>query len=706
MLKAVLVEIPDQPELQTTPSLRSTPYANEIKEFEKRVREAFKGPVKVTNDKLNELQESLKLLRENVGEIEEGPVFISHNAEGQIVETVVATLLNVIIEAAMGEEIDPVKVRIKNTEDRQVQVDIIYSKSTFITEEIWNRLIQVLEIAFDTTKGDPTKIETDQQAEEIRFNAFHPATSWSFVWVVKNNQESAGTEAVARSALAMIGIIGNPKCMRARVDELEELRRYVTKIRPDMETQPTTFLASIAEIGRFHRWISHGLEELMRQFSDNVLLAQRKRKEYEEKEEAQSGKSFMSFYGYQLEEEIATLKELLNTHERNPYGVESVHISAEGRQWFHRKDTQSAQTHNVKVCVSFLLSEIDEAIEEEVIQKVAAEVIEEVIQKVAAEEAGQKIVEEAARMEAEKAQRILNRQAEMDAGTAAKETKRKELEDTKKKKIQEAITLAEAINIASIRQQSGEHELLVTLRIMSCESATTILLQDILKRKGEIESLCNRKNTIHPNKNGTLDNTSDALLTKAFQALQNATGMIRKAIKGMELANAMLRVGNGWDAMSEAEQKGEEVSEASRDQAFSATLKIMNCQGAPMWAHQSEMRRVVGNESKWQEWRDILIECHDSYEFLPEVEDACYLLQYVKEAFFLEECQFRESDDNSGSESPSPESREYAKQEYERQQLKKSVEEERQKAKDDNQAKNVSRKKNKRGNNNKNGEKK
>lgn len=174
----------------------------------------------------------------------------------------------------------------------------------------------------------------------------------------------------------------------------------------------------------------------------------------------------------------------------------------------------------------------------------------------------------------------------------------------------------------------------------------------------------------------------------------------------MELANAMLRVGNGWDAMSEAEKKGEEVSEASRDQAFSATLRIMNCQGASMWAHQSEMRRVVGNESKWQEWRDILIECRDSYEFLPEVKGACYLLQYVKEAFFVEECQFRESDDNSGSESPSPDSKEYAKQEYERQQLKKSVAEERQKAKDDNQAKNVSQKKNTRRNNNKNGEKK
>jgi hypothetical protein len=78
----------------------------------------------------------------------------------------------------------------------------------------------------------------------------------------------------------------------------------------------------------------------------------------------------------------------------------------------------------------------------------------------------------------------------------------------------------------------------------------------------------------------------------------------------------------------------------------------------------------------------------------------------VKEAFFVEECQFRELDDNSGSESPSPESREYAKQDYERQQLKKSVEEERQKAKDDNQAKNVSQKKNTRRNNNKNGEKK
>ena len=704
MWKAVLIEIPDQPELQTTPSLRSTSHANEIKEFEKRVREAFKGPVKVTNDKLNELQESLNLLRENVGEIEEGPVFISHNAEGQIVETVVATLLNVIIEAAMGEEIDPVKVRIKNTKDGQVQVDIIYSKSTFITEEIWNKMIQVLEAAFDTTKGAPTRIETDKQAAEIRCDEFHPAMSWSFVWVVKDDREFAGTGAVVRPALTMIGIIGNPKCMRARVDELEELRRYVTKIRPDIETQPTTFLASIAEIGRFHRWIFHGLEELMRQFSDNVLLAQRKRKEYEEKEEAQPGKSFMSFYGYQLEEEIVTLKELLNTHERNPYGVESVHISAEGRQWFHRKDTQSAQTHNVKVCVSFLLSETDEAIEEEVIQKVAAEVIEEVIQKVAAEEAGQTIVAEAARMEAEKAQRILNRQAEIDAGTAAKETKKKELEDNKNNKSQERITLAEAINRASTKQHSGEHELLVTLRIMSCESVTTILPQDILKRKGEIESLCNRKNTIHPNF-GKTDEATSAVLTSAFQALQNATERIRKAIKGMELANAMLRVGNGWDAMSEAEKKGEEVSEASRDQAFSATLRIMNCQGASMWAHQSEMRRVVGNESKWQEWRDILIECHDSYEFLPEVKGACYLLQYVKETFFVEECQFRESDDNSGSESPSPDSREYAKQEYERQQLKKSVEEERQKAKD-NQAKNVSQKKNTRRNNNKNGEKK
>ena len=179
-------------------------------------------------------------------------MFISHNAEGQIVETAVATLLNVIIEAAMGEGIDPVKVRIKNIQDGQVQVDIIYSKSTFITEEIWNRMIQVLKTAFDTTRGAPTRIETDEQAEEIRCDEFHPAMGWSFVWVVKDNREFAGTEAVARPALAMIGIIGNPKCMRARVDELEELRRYVTKIRPDMEKQPTTFLASIAEIGRFN----------------------------------------------------------------------------------------------------------------------------------------------------------------------------------------------------------------------------------------------------------------------------------------------------------------------------------------------------------------------------------------------------------------------------------------------------------------------
>ncbi len=95
-------------------------------------------------------------------------MFISENAEEQIVETVVATLLNLIIEAVMGEGIDPVKVRIKNTKDGQVQVDIIYSKSTLITEEIWNRTIRVLEVAFDTTKGAPTLIDMDKQAKEVR----------------------------------------------------------------------------------------------------------------------------------------------------------------------------------------------------------------------------------------------------------------------------------------------------------------------------------------------------------------------------------------------------------------------------------------------------------------------------------------------------------------------------------------------------------
>ncbi len=47
-------------------------------------------------------------------------MFISDNAEGQIVETVVATLLNLIIEAVMGEGIDPVKVLVRVADNADV----------------------------------------------------------------------------------------------------------------------------------------------------------------------------------------------------------------------------------------------------------------------------------------------------------------------------------------------------------------------------------------------------------------------------------------------------------------------------------------------------------------------------------------------------------------------------------------------------------
>ena len=82
---------------------------------------------------------------------------------------------------------------------------------------------------------------------------------------------------------------------------------------------------------------------------------------------------------------------------------------------------------------------------------------------------------EKAEAASQKAQRILIQQAKIDAEAAAKETKRKEFEDKKKNKIQEGINLAVAINKANTERYPGEDKLLVTLRIMSCESAAEIL---------------------------------------------------------------------------------------------------------------------------------------------------------------------------------------------------------------------------------------
>ena len=129
-------------------------------------------------------------------------------------------------------------------------------------------------------------------------------------------------------------------------------------------------------------------------------------------------------------------------------------------------------------------------------------------------------------------QRAKRVKAKGDRTRSKKETKRKEFEDKKKNKIQEGITLAEAINRASTEQYPGEHKLLVTLRIMSCKSAAVILPQDILTRKGEIKLLCDRENSVHPNYVGPQDETTNALLTQAYQALQNAKLMIKKAIQG------------------------------------------------------------------------------------------------------------------------------------------------------------------------------
>ncbi len=80
---------------------------------------------------------------------------------------------------------------------------------------------------------------------------------------------------------------------------------------------------------------------------------------------------------------------------------------------------------------------------------------------------------------------------------------------------------------------------------MSCESEAVILPQDILTRKGEIKLLCDGENSVHPNYVGSQDKTTNALLTKAYQALQNAKLMTQKAIQGRELADAMLKEGNG-----------------------------------------------------------------------------------------------------------------------------------------------------------------
>jgi len=57
------------------------------------------------------------------------------------------------------------------------------------------------------------------------------------------------------------------------------------------------------------------------------------------------------------------------------------------------------------------------------------------------------------------------------------------------------------------------------------------------------------------------------------------------------------------------------------------------------------------------------------------VEEAYYMLNYVKGAFFKEEYHSLESGAIFGSESPSPGRQEYERQEYERQQLKKIEEE-------------------------------
>jgi hypothetical protein len=104
------VEILGHQKLQAPPLLKSTPYASRVKEFEKEVKAILDRKMEVREDKLNELHESLKLLMEEVGENNGGPVFISNNVEGQIIENVVETLLNLIIEAALGEGTMPVKV--------------------------------------------------------------------------------------------------------------------------------------------------------------------------------------------------------------------------------------------------------------------------------------------------------------------------------------------------------------------------------------------------------------------------------------------------------------------------------------------------------------------------------------------------------------------------------------------------------------------